>query len=574
MAKKRMIELLDLLLKDLMDSTILFGGKVVVFGEEAKTFVSIDETIEPTNQSQYEDLLHSLNPLGNIRKTDTSLQGTTAKKHTHILYRLTIDKITPQIKEWISKVQVIEKPRPRKSKDGKTRFQIVVVQDENIEREDVLATSSNDSQDVIRMTRDCEVFEDKVVAVLYGEDIEKYADKLTPFSTYLISTAKVRVPLPYGVPTNRFEWVIDRFTVVEEVKDDNLQDPPLPPPTRLNTVPFAYLHDQQRNTEFVSFTVHSFYCSVRPTILTLWEEFADADGSILAAHVAEYPIIVAKRITRTNYAGLSLSTRYNSVILINPPYPQVEGLLNWVRDNRRTLMRYNQQTNSSLVLAPDIVPIVDIPYKSFEVEGKLSPPNDNQDFYELLCSHCGHQYRTHSPKIIHCASCKQRAMLTPRARFEVVMTDSSGSAVATLIGELGEKFLDMTAAGICEIISVKKQPLPLEHVRQRLTHRLFKIQLRKTFSRTSDMRLFIVSYFVKEDLFQLPAAVASKEIGESSNTKLKNVAIGKQLERGESSHSNMQEVIPTEELKNELTTEGSSSTKRKQTELNSSPKKK
>ncbi|XP_075106764.1 uncharacterized protein LOC142179787 [Nicotiana tabacum] len=32
MAKKRMIELLDLLLKDLMDSTILFGRKVVVFG--------------------------------------------------------------------------------------------------------------------------------------------------------------------------------------------------------------------------------------------------------------------------------------------------------------------------------------------------------------------------------------------------------------------------------------------------------------------------------------------------------------------------------------------------------------
>nr|XP_016459228.1 PREDICTED: ATP-dependent DNA helicase PIF4-like [Nicotiana tabacum] len=34
MAKKRMIELLDLLLKDLMDSTILFGGKVVVLGRD------------------------------------------------------------------------------------------------------------------------------------------------------------------------------------------------------------------------------------------------------------------------------------------------------------------------------------------------------------------------------------------------------------------------------------------------------------------------------------------------------------------------------------------------------------
>nr|XP_009781067.1 PREDICTED: uncharacterized protein LOC104230035 [Nicotiana sylvestris] len=138
-------------------------------------------------------------------------------------HRLTIDRITPQTKEWTSKVQLIEKPRPRQSKDGKTRFQIAVVQDER---------------------------EEQVVVVLYGEDIEKYADNFTPFSTYLISTAKVRVPLPYGVLINRCEWVIDKFTIVEEVKDANIQDPPFPPPMRLNTVPFAYLHEQRRNTEF------------------------------------------------------------------------------------------------------------------------------------------------------------------------------------------------------------------------------------------------------------------------------------------------------------------------------------
>ncbi|XP_075093971.1 replication protein A 70 kDa DNA-binding subunit D-like isoform X2 [Nicotiana tabacum] len=162
---------------------------------------------------------------------------------------------------------------------------------------------------------------------------------------------------------------------------------------------------------------------MRPTILTLWEDFADADGSILAAQVAEYPIIVAKRITRTNYAGLSLSTRYNSVILINSPYPQVGRLLNWVRDNRPRLMRYSQQNSLavdwSLVPAAehnDTVPIADIQSQPhiqlFYVEGKLSLPTHDQDFYELLCSHCGRQYRTHSPKIIHCASCKQRTMLT------------------------------------------------------------------------------------------------------------------------------------------------------------------
>ncbi|OIT07350.1 hypothetical protein A4A49_01369 [Nicotiana attenuata] len=254
--------------------------------------------------------------------------------------------------------------------------------------------------------------EEQVAVVLYGEDIEKYADKLTPFSTYLISTAKVRVPLPYGVPISRFEWVIDKFTVVEEVKDDNIQDPPLPPPPSLNTVPFAYLHEQQRNMKFdiVAVVVNC--------------------GSI-------------------KYVGANSSK-----------CPEVVVMDTKVKDNRPRLMRYTQQTevDSSLVLAAnqdDIVPIAAIqsqPHKHlFYVEGKLSFPTAYQDFYELLCSHCGQQYRTHSPKIIHCASCKQRAMLTPRARFEVVMTDASGSTVATLIGELGEKFLDMTAADIYEI---------------------------------------------------------------------------------------------------------------------------
>ncbi|XP_033514468.1 uncharacterized protein [Nicotiana tomentosiformis] len=172
--------------------------------------------------------------------------------------------------------------------------------------------------------------EEQVAAVLYGEDIEKYADKLTPFSTYLISTTKVRVPLPYGVPINRFEWVIDKFSVVEEVKDDNIQDPPLPPPTRLNTVPFAYLHEQQRNTEFdiIAIVVNcgsikyvgansNKYCKIivmdtnmKPIILTLWEDFADVDGRILAAQVAEYPIIVAKQITRANYVGMENITLF------------------------------------------------------------------------------------------------------------------------------------------------------------------------------------------------------------------------------------------------------------------------
>nr|XP_016466763.1 PREDICTED: uncharacterized protein LOC107789465 [Nicotiana tabacum] len=52
MAKKRTIELLDLLLKDLMDSTILFGGKVVVFGGDFR------QTLPVVRNGKKEDFIN------------------------------------------------------------------------------------------------------------------------------------------------------------------------------------------------------------------------------------------------------------------------------------------------------------------------------------------------------------------------------------------------------------------------------------------------------------------------------------------------------------------------------------
>ncbi|XP_060173733.1 uncharacterized protein LOC132604299 isoform X2 [Lycium barbarum] len=45
--------------------------------------------------------------------------------------RLNIAAITPATKDWTCKVQVVDKFRPRESKDQKTHFQIVIVQDEH-----------------------------------------------------------------------------------------------------------------------------------------------------------------------------------------------------------------------------------------------------------------------------------------------------------------------------------------------------------------------------------------------------------------------------------------------------------
>ncbi|PHU25241.1 hypothetical protein BC332_03573 [Capsicum chinense] len=45
------------------------------------------------------------------------------------------------------------------------------------------------------------------------------------------------------------------FTVVEQIKEDNTDDPPLPAPTRLNTISLANLEQQPRHVEFDVLTV-------------------------------------------------------------------------------------------------------------------------------------------------------------------------------------------------------------------------------------------------------------------------------------------------------------------------------
>ncbi|PHU01023.1 hypothetical protein BC332_30810 [Capsicum chinense] len=100
-------------------------------------------------------------------------------------------------------------------------------------------------------------------AIALVQHFDKHQNKLTPFSTYLISTAKVRAPLPYGLAANTFEWVVDRFTVVEQIKEDNTDDPPLPTPTRINTISLANLEQEPRHVEFDVLAVVVSYGAIK-----------------------------------------------------------------------------------------------------------------------------------------------------------------------------------------------------------------------------------------------------------------------------------------------------------------------
>ncbi|KAH0781880.1 hypothetical protein KY290_001478 [Solanum tuberosum] len=129
-----------------------------------------------------------------------------------MVLRLNINQIEPGTRDRICKVQIVEIARPRESHDKKCIFQNLILEDEMA----------------------CQI-----KAVMYAEEIEQYAARIKLMNTYLISTAKVKVPpTSYGKPLHQFYWILDKETVIEQIKPSNEVESPLPPPTKLNITAF------------------------------------------------------------------------------------------------------------------------------------------------------------------------------------------------------------------------------------------------------------------------------------------------------------------------------------------------
>lgn len=230
--------------------------------------------------------------------------------------RLSISEITPLTTEWTCKVQVVDKFRPRDSRDQRVHFQTIIVQDVN---------------------------EEQVCVILYGDDIRRCDNLFELFETYLISTAKVRNPQPYSLHIGQFEWIVDRFTIVESIQKNNENEAPLPLPSRLSTISFADVAQQPSGVEVDLLAVVANCGAMqytadqskrfreaividkmkKPLFVTTWEDLASNEGAELLRQVRqlqEYPIILAKRIGTTKYQGVTVSQQDTTQQSLSIPY--------------------------------------------------------------------------------------------------------------------------------------------------------------------------------------------------------------------------------------------------------------
>ncbi|KAH0746830.1 hypothetical protein KY285_008487 [Solanum tuberosum] len=363
---------------------------------------------------------------------------------TNMVLRVNINQIEPPTRDWICKVQIVEISRPRESLDKKCTFQNLILEDEE--------------------------------AVMYSDEIEQYAATLQLLNTYLISTAKVKVsPTSYGKPIHKFHWILDKETVIEEIKASHEVEKPLPPPTKMNITSFDRIpHLMVDSAAEIDILAIVLRCGPQKNagrshhrcreitlcdnqknqfLFTLWEDFGEIEGHEISSKLA---------------TEADLPTRYNSTVSVNPNYPQAVALINWAKENKTMLLGSPSATTSTsssitpMIVTPagqQIISIAEISSAPsmgvFYVEAEMAILDDFQDFCVLECSGCKQKKRTKDRKDFHCPKCNRKTSLVPRCSFQIDLFDNTAITTASISADLGEKLLSMTAEDIFDITCTK-----------------------------------------------------------------------------------------------------------------------
>ncbi|CAL5413369.1 unnamed protein product [Camellia sinensis] len=305
------------------------------FPTKGRLYTSIDKTIDPNDQGQYEDFLNSLEPNGlpphhlelkinspimTLRNIDPSIglcNGTRLicrdlkdfiicaeiavrdrKGQMMMNEEITpIKKITSTTKQWTAKIRVLEKWNPRIPKTGLTRYQRLILAD---------------------------VEGTQVQAILYEDQIEQFQDTFKVFNSYYVSNAAVKLlQEKYHITPQswQWQWTITASTLIQDVENSN-EDNNAP---TYHFVPFNEFSDHLGNetssidilaaviqikppktitTENGTTTAQEIVLineELMPIVLTLWGQFVTNEGERLQAIAQSFPTLIAIRLKVSSF---------------------------------------------------------------------------------------------------------------------------------------------------------------------------------------------------------------------------------------------------------------------------------
>ncbi|CAH9124106.1 unnamed protein product, partial [Cuscuta epithymum] len=241
--------------------------------------------------------------------------------------------VTPNTRPWTCRVTVVEKQNVRAAKASPIKFMPMILMDSAGTR---------------------------VQATAFQGDIEGIDQRLTLYSTYLVSNAYVK-----SISDMRFcvdgaypyVWSFTRRTMIQDVVEEEGQD--FRQLAEADTTPFSdiyasYMRDEQINVlaavvkklprTFVfsnakqkpAWDVVLLDAQCIPVTFTMWEEFITRHGGEIdqCLQTGDFPLLLINRAAINLYQGLTLSTHFDCHVVLNPDGERALQLKKWVSDNR------------------------------------------------------------------------------------------------------------------------------------------------------------------------------------------------------------------------------------------------
>ncbi|XP_022860105.1 replication protein A 70 kDa DNA-binding subunit D-like, partial [Olea europaea var. sylvestris] len=174
------------------------------------------------------------------------------------------------------------------------------------------------------------------------------------------------------------------------------------------------------------------------------------------------PMIVGNHLKVTSFKGISLSMKANSSIFVNPKFQKLAKLRQWSEGNKEILTEMITQKTYDLSNTPAIPPPLknriistrDISEntsirKPFWITGKVEMSTRSRSLWYMACDTCGWMSFARLNEMYLCNYCKyMHARAVPRAKCSVNIKDHTGNIIASLFGDVAEKFLHLPAEKI------------------------------------------------------------------------------------------------------------------------------
>ncbi|KAH7861756.1 hypothetical protein Vadar_030423 [Vaccinium darrowii] len=324
-----------------------------------------------------------------------------------------INEIQPGMRNWGANIIVTEKSLPKMATNGKVYQKL--------------------------MFRDSEGT--RIQAVIFGNDIDTLGETLKIYHTYCIRNAMVQeIPTRHKIIESPNQWILSERTPIEEATVDDLSVRNL----KYNFMPLGDTANYYQTADSIDalFAIIDVgqhrkvtdgqvtdvividHC-MKPTGLTLWDQFGTKEGNAMSKLPGPFPTVIGVRRKINQYNGLTLATKGSSSFIFNPAIPEANTLHNWCMANAAAIKKIPFKKGKQPAVALSNPPTKDTIIKINQLPTIVS----SNEFHSLQVS---------------CYVVGWNSTLC-KCKFDVQLQDSTGLIIATAFAEIAEKLFKVTA---------------------------------------------------------------------------------------------------------------------------------